>query len=248
MPDRMIRPARSADQLVLLLDEAGIDIALISAPDWTDITTNETPPYSESTRAVFAAAERYPERLAPLVRVNPNWREQSIAAFTDWARHPLCRGLKLHPQWDYFPVGSKTLVDPLLAVCEKNNLPVFFSCGTYPAAQPMLFMDLAGRWPKLKFGLVHAGLCFHYDVVVVVERCPNVFVVCTPQVHPATIQTLTQALGAARILFGSETPFEDPRFGLQTVRSLPGISITDKREILGESATRWLGFQRSPTG
>ena len=190
MPEGMLRPAHDGEGLVRVLDEAGVDIAVISAPDWIDVASNEAPPYSESTRAVFAAAERFPDRLVPLVRVNPNWKDQSIAAFTEFARHPLCRGLKLHPQWDYFPVASKTLVDPLLALCDKHGLPVFFSAGTYPAAQPMLFMGIATKWPNLKIGLVHAGLRLNHDIVIVADRCPNVAVVCTPQVAPPTVATM----------------------------------------------------------
>lgn len=243
MPEGMLHPAHDAGQLVRVLDEAGIDMAVISAPDWIDIASSESPPYSESTRAVFAAAEAHPDRLIPLVRVNPNWRDQSIAAFAELARHPLCRGLKLHPQWDYFPVASKLLVDPLLAICDKHGLAVFFSVGTYPAAQPMPFMDIATKWPKVKFGLVHAGLRLNHDVIIVAERCENVAVICTPQVAAPTVQTLVRCLGPERIMFGSEAPLDDPAHSLRVIRSMPSLSATEKQQVLGVSAARWLALQ-----
>lgn len=235
-------PAQDAGQFVRLLDETGIDVAVISPPDWVSARANETPPYEESTRAVLEAAEAHPDRLVPLVRVNPNWRDQSVAAFKAWARHPACRGIKLHSQWDYFPVNSKTLVDPLLAICEEHGLSALFSTGTYPAAQPMMFMDLAQRWPNVKIGLVHAGLRFMHDAVIVAQRCPNIALICTPRVAASTMQTAIREVGPERVMFGSDLPLEDPQYSLQTVRSLPGLSAADRNLVLGTSAARWLGL------
>ncbi len=229
-----------AAELVRKMDELGIDAAAISAPDWQTAKGVEPKPYEDSNRLVFKAAEAYPKRLLPMVRLDPKWQGYAASSMRAWARHPLCRGVRLHPQTDHFSINSRDLADPLMRICDENGLVAHFTTGTYPSTQPMLFLDLASRWPSVKIGLLNAGQCFAHDTLVVMQRCPNISVICTPEVPAATIRTLIREVGSERVMFGSTFPFDDPGHCVDTIRGLPGITSLESANVLGETAVRWM--------
>lgn len=234
-------PVHSAEQFVGVLDRAGIHRAVVCPPDWRGSKFID-PDYVLGTRSVLELAERHRERVIPFVRINPNWGEKAIGLLRGWAGHPLCKGLVLNSQWDYFPVNSKALVDPVMAVCEESNLAVAFFTGYYPAAQPMHFLGLAERWPGVRIALIHAGQGLAVDALLVAQRSANISFICTPIVSAATIQTAIREIGSDRVMVGSELPYEDPGYSLQKVRALPGVREEDKAAVLGGSAARWLGL------
>jgi predicted TIM-barrel fold metal-dependent hydrolase len=229
-----------ASELVRKMDDLGIDAAAISAPDWQTAKGVEPKPYEDSNRLVFKAAEAYPKRLLPMVRLDPKWLNHAASSLRAWARHPLCRGVRLHPQTDHFSINSRDLADPIMRVCDENGLAAHFNTGTYPSTQPMLFLDIASRWPSVRIGLLSAGQCFAHDTLVVMKRCPNVSVICTPEVPASTIQTLIREVGSERVMFGSTFPFDDPGHSVDTIRSLAGVTSQERGNVLGETAVRWM--------
>ncbi len=57
---------------------------------------------------------------------------------------------------------------------------------------------------------------------------------------------LIRAIGADRVLFGSDYPWIDPKGDVERIRSLP-LSEQEKRWILGENALRMLALADAPS-
>lgn len=149
-PDRPWLPNRVAqlpepfliEQLVPMMDEAGVDRAVIVPPSW------------EGDRNDYAleAVRRYPTRFAVMGRIPVN--DQNIAKLLpDWKKQPGMLGIRLTfhpPQWHWLTDGS---VDWFWPLAEKYSLPVMF----YGA--PMAhFARVAERYPQLTMIADHLGV------------------------------------------------------------------------------------------
>ncbi len=129
------------EKLVPMMDEAGVDRAVIVPPSW------------EGDRNDYAleAVRRYPNRFAVMGRIPVN-DPNTANLLPDWKKQPNMLGIRLtfHPhQWHWLTDGS---VDWFWPLAEKYNLPVMF----YGA--PMAhFATVAERYPGLIMIADHFG-------------------------------------------------------------------------------------------
>ncbi len=130
------------EQLVPMMDEAGVDRAVIVPPSW------------EGDRNDYAleAARRYPTRFAVMGRIPVN--DPNIAKLLpDWKKQLGMLGIRLTfhpPQWHWLTDGS---VDWFWPLAERYTLPVMF----YGA--PMAhFARVAERYPQLTMIADHLGV------------------------------------------------------------------------------------------
>jgi predicted TIM-barrel fold metal-dependent hydrolase len=149
-PDRPWLPNRVAqlpepftvEQLVPMMDEAGVDRAVIVPPSWE----------GDRNDCAIDAVRRYPERFAIMGRIPVN--DPNVAKILpDWKKQPGMRGIRLTfhpPQWHWLSNGS---VDWFWPLAEKYGLPVMF----YGA--PMAhFAKVAERYPQLAMIADHLGV------------------------------------------------------------------------------------------
>ncbi|MGN6749649.1 MAG: amidohydrolase family protein [Xanthobacteraceae bacterium] len=149
-PDRPWLPNRVAqlpepfliEQLVPMMDEAGVDRVVIVPPSW------------EGDRNDYAleAVRRYPTRFAVMGRIAVN--DPGIAKLLpDWKKQPGMLGIRVTfhpPQWHWLTDGT---VDWFWPLAEKYQLPVMF----YGA--PMAhFARVAERHPQLTMIADHLGV------------------------------------------------------------------------------------------
>jgi predicted TIM-barrel fold metal-dependent hydrolase len=149
-PDRPWLPNRVAqlpkpftvEQLVPMMDEAGVDRAVIVPPSWE----------GDRNDCAIDAVRRYPERFAVMGRIPVN--DPSVAKLLpDWKKQPGMRGIRLTfhpPQWHWLSDGS---VDWFWPLAEKYGLPVMF----YGAPMPH-FARVAERHPQLAMIADHLGV------------------------------------------------------------------------------------------
>jgi predicted TIM-barrel fold metal-dependent hydrolase len=149
-PDRPWLPDRVAqlpepfliEQLAPMMDEAGVDRAVIVPPSW------------EGDRNDYAleAVRRYPARFAVMGRIPVN-DPNTAKLLPDWKKQPGMLGIRLTfhpPQWSWLTDGS---VDWFWPLAEKYRLPVMF----YGA--PMAhFARVAERHPQLTMIADHLGV------------------------------------------------------------------------------------------
>jgi len=149
-PDRPWLPNRvaqlpepfSVEQLVPMMDEAGVDRAVI------------VPPSREGDRndCAIEAVRRYPGRFAIMGRIPVN--DPNVAKLLpDWKKQPGMAGIRLTfhpPQWHWLSDASVEWFWPL---AEKYGLPVMF-CG----APMQHFAKVAQRHPQLAMIADHLGV------------------------------------------------------------------------------------------
>jgi predicted TIM-barrel fold metal-dependent hydrolase len=149
-PDRPWLPNRIAqlpepfliEQLMPMMDEAGVDRAVIVPPSW------------EGDRNDYAldAVRRYPVRFAVMGRIPVN-DPNTAKLLPEWKKQPGMVGIRLTfhpPQWSWLTDGS---VDWFWPLAEKYSLPVMF----YGA--PMAhFARVAEHHPRLTMIADHLGV------------------------------------------------------------------------------------------
>jgi L-fuconolactonase len=130
------------EQLVPMMDEAGVDRAVIVLPSWE----------GDRNDCALEAVRRYPTRFAVMGRIPVN-DPNTAKLLPDWKKQPGVLGIRLTfhpPQWHWLTDGS---VDWFWPLAEKYRLPVMF----YGA--PMAhFARVAERYPQLTMIADHLGV------------------------------------------------------------------------------------------
>jgi len=149
-PDRPWLPNRvaqlpepfSMEQLVPMMDEAGVDRAVIVPPSWE----------GDRNDCAIEAVRRYPGRFAIMGRIPVN--DPNVAKLLpDWKEQPGMVGIRLTfhpPQWHWLSDGS---VDWFWPLAEKHGLPVMFY-----GAPMQHFARVAERHPQLAMIADHLGV------------------------------------------------------------------------------------------
>ncbi len=149
-PDRPWLPNRvaqlpepfTADKFVPMMQEAGVDRAVIVPPSWE----------GDRNDCAIEAVQRYPGRFAIMGRI-PVQDPKSAALLPDWKKQPGMLGIRLtfHPhQWSWLTDGT---VDWFWPAAEKYGLPIMI----YGAPMPM-FTPIAERHPQLQMIADHLGV------------------------------------------------------------------------------------------
>jgi predicted TIM-barrel fold metal-dependent hydrolase len=222
------------EKIVALIDEAGIDGAAIMT--YTDLPGL----YPSALEYITEAAQRFPGRLVPFVRLNPNYTDE-IPALLDRAVALGVRGVKLHPTTSLaHPSGEATVT--LLRRCAELGWPALFHSGDDPYTTPLEIGLAAEAVPDCNIVLGHMGGYFHTeDAIAAAEACPNLYLDTSAMPYPAMIARAVERIGSGRVIFASDGPGCNPRLDLAKVRSV-GLSQTDEAAILGENAARLLGM------
>jgi len=130
---------------------------------------------------------------------------------------------------------------------QEHRLPVLSHTWEGCAyGSPKHFEDLAQRWPRVKFVLGHSGgsLSGILESIEVAKRLRNVYLDLTgSQLFHGILEEMVRAIGASRILFGTDHPFIDPRFQLGRVL-FARLPDSRKVKILGGNAVRLFRLRR----
>jgi predicted TIM-barrel fold metal-dependent hydrolase len=230
-----VAKATTADELVAQLDQARIDRAVVFAPSWqggADGVDFIDPNYERANQAVAEGVRRHPERLVGFARVNPKFGSQAVRELERCFSEYGFRGLHLNNTNEWFTPLHVKLLAPLLERCAARGAPVsvhtwFYPSQAYPWLQPI------EAFPQVRFILAHMGYRQWADAVIVAERAPNVYLETSLQL-PATVKKAVARVGAARVLFGSDTPYAFPDIELRALRDL-GLPAADLAMIGGDN-------------
>jgi len=224
------------EKLIPLLDEAGIDRAAV-------MTYVDLPGSNPAALEYIAdAVGRYPERLIAFARLNPNFRDETIAALERAVSELGFRGVKLHPTTTLaHPAGDATVA--LMRRCGELGVPVLFHCGDDPYTTPQAIEVGARQAPDAAVVLGHMGGYFHVDdAIAAAERCPNLYLETSAMPYPRKIAEALDRLGSDRVLFGSDGPGCNPALEAQKVRMLR-LAPDAERLVLGGNAAKLLSLE-----
>jgi len=236
-------PAASQwDEFLREMRDHGIDITIVSSlgvSGWRQF------PDSAQIRAANEQAEEFSRyaggRILWLAYLNPqndDWPEELTRCVERG-----CRGIKLWISLRDPVTGSLERTPPVLERAQELGLPVLIH--TFHRTDPLLpgevsVADVAAwgrQFPGLTLIAAHAGCNWHQTQGILYD-IPNVLVdVCGGMPEAGMVETLTDELGAARVLYGSDALGRSFSSQLAKVR-LATVTEAEQEEILGRAAAR----------
>ena len=240
------------EKLVPLMDEAGVDRAVIVPPSWP----------GDRNDYGLEAAQKYPKRFAVMGRIPLEKREQSAALLSKWREQPGMVGVRLTFQGNMLPLLTEGHADWYWPMAEKLQMPtMFFAPGNIPK-----FAPIAERHPGLPMIIDHMSLnqeiahegriAQAIDAVVPLAKFPNVSVkvssapTFSKQGYPwrdvtDAIKRCYDAFGPQRCYWGTDiTNAYDKSTYKQRIthftEELPFLSESDKDWMLGKAILQTL--------
>jgi predicted TIM-barrel fold metal-dependent hydrolase len=193
--------------------------------------------------AIAAAMRAEPSRFpVGLASVEVRHEERALAELERAFDELGLRGLVFHAMFSGFSVGVGPPLDPLLdladqrgALCLMHAMP---EAGAFSMESPRAIGRLADRYPRITFIMGHPAITEDERAVAIEAAAGrgNIFVDLAFQSRPETVEVFVRALGAERVLFGSDAPFRDP---VPTIRSVEEADVSDeaKERILFRNAS-----------
>ncbi len=240
-----------------LMDEGGIDAAIIHPPGWDP----------KSTDMAMRAMRDYPGRFAIMGSL-PLGEPQTRERIASWREQPGMLGLRYTflsdpaRQW----VADGTL-DWLWAAAEQAGVPIAML-----ATDSLTMLGrIAERHPGLRLTIDHLGgrggntmlkdseAMTHMPELLALAKFPNVAVKATgapgysseaypfPAMH-IYLRQIFDAFGPNRMFWGTDItkmPCSWRQCAAMFTEELPWLNDTDKRLIMGEAICEWWGWKRS---
>mgnify|MGYP001381460696 CR=1 FL=1 len=168
--------------------------------------------------ALYAACEDARFRLLPFYFANPHRGDvlyaREGAAFV---------GLKLAPAVHGIPFNDER-TEALVAQAEELGHPIYLHCLPRAGFTVKDFAFLASEYPRVRFILGHAGVgTCDFGAVERIRPLENVWFEMSGG-FTSVCKAAVRALGADRVLFGTEYPLQDPRVELA---KLDTLELTD---------------------
>lgn len=195
------------DELLRRMDRAGVERALI----WL------RPPYmreiAPANRYVYEATQAHPDRFIGFGWVDPHLGKDAMLdeikrCVDDYGFY----GVKLNGAQNEFPIDHPELALPLIAAIAQTGKALAFHIGTdaYDATHPMRLGNIAGMFPQTPILMVHLGGVGFHDLsnaaIAIMQQHSNVTGIGSA-IRPVNVLKAIKALGAERVCFGSDAPF-----------------------------------------
>lgn len=244
----------SAKEAIALMDEAGVDAAVIHPPSWDP----------NSTEIAFDAVRAYPGRFAILGSL-PLDDPSSRGKIATWRSQPGMLGLRylMISDADRRMLEDGTY-DWLWSQAEKAGVPVAV-LATHSLAT---LGRIAERHPRLKLTIDHLGglggnttlkdhaAMAHMPELLALAGHPNVGVKATgapgysAEAYPFPIMTgyvrrIFDAFGPERTFWGtdiSKMPCTWRQCITQFTEHMPWMSESDRRLVMGDAIRKWWGW------
>jgi predicted TIM-barrel fold metal-dependent hydrolase len=245
-PFRALR-ARRAEEVVALMDRAGIDRALVSSLHALFYRDTQ-----RGNEELWADIRPWRDRLVPVATINPRyagWERDFDEITGNWG----ARAVTLVPEYHGYALGDDA-GKAALARIEAAGVPLLLTqrfedrrqrhawdrAEDLPAAA---ILAAARAYPRLRFllsnwagldgaKLAEAGL--RGRVLIDFARLQVVF--------REDVSKLVAALGPEAVAFGSHLPFDYPGGSLVKLENLDGLPAEERESLAWRNAVRFLGL------
>jgi len=255
-----IGPSLLAEELVSMMDEAGVDKAVVfPCPSAWSLPDPEN--YYNTNDYIAEAQSRYPGRLVGFTCINPHHAGDHSMKMPDLAVREVrrcvtelgLRGLKLHPEQHCFTVSSligSALMETLVELQQQTGrkIPVLCHGMTTLGAMPEHFAMLASRYPSVPIIIAHGGgfQNLYFTSIGPIAEHDNLFVdLAMTTVDDSHLLAVADRIGVGKVLFGSDHFTRTQRnlyrnFLFMLEGAFPNAE--DRQRILGGNAIQLLGL------
>ena len=249
--------AFTPQEAIILMDEGGVDAAVIHPPGWDP----------GSTEMAIEAVQNYPGRFAILGTL-PLDRPHSLPLIATWKDTPGMLGLR----YVFLNNTAQQLLhdgdlDWLWEAAEQAGIPV----AVLATESLSVFGQIAERHPGLRLTIDHLGgrggmttlkdaaAMTHIPELLALAKHPNVAVKATgapgysseafpfPAMH-TYLRQIYDAFGPSRMFWGTDItkmPCSWAQCVAMFTEELPWMSEPDKRLVMGDALCAWWGWDRA---
>ncbi|MDO4744785.1 MAG: amidohydrolase family protein, partial [Clostridia bacterium] len=228
----------TADGVIEKMDRLGID-AIMTAP-WIGIFHSGT----EGNEETLEAAKKYPGRILGYSCCNVNYEDERAEVLGYHENNPdIFVGIKPYPPQFKFDLEGE-LCREWFEYANEHHLPALIHTACDDYAQKA--GRLSERYPNITFILAHTGAGF--DVArensEIAKAHDNVVLDITyTSTYRGMVEFLVDAVGADKVLYGSDTAMRDmtPQLGWVCYAD---ISAEDKKKVLAGNIKRILAKRK----
>jgi len=228
-------PRPTPEAMLAVMDRCGVDATVVSATLAIGVDA------AAGNAEVVALVRRHPTRFMGYAVFNP-FQPGSADDVEQALAQPGMVGIKIHPDVQCYAVGGP-LYAPAFELAAKHGVPVLTHTFVDSAfCDPLHFDAVAVRWPSVNIILGHAGVTGegHRRAIAVAQQHASLYLeLCGSYTTGHWIRQMVAALGPERVLYGSDFPFIELRYGLGRV-VFSGLPAADLRLVLGGNARRLL--------
>ncbi len=231
-----------ADKLIDMMDKAGVDCSLT----WLQ------PPYMRRVEPansyIYKAVCKYPGRILGFGWADPHLGiKQSIDEIKRCLYDYGFYGIKLNGAQNSYYIDDPQLSIPLIEEIAKSGKLLAFHVGadSYDHTHPFRLAKIAENYPEVQILAVHMGGAGLPDlssaVIEFAERYSNINLIGSNVGAKAVLKAI-KTLGAERVCFGSDTPFQLMHVELAKYNALLNdvVTLKEKKLIMGGNIMRLL--------
>jgi predicted TIM-barrel fold metal-dependent hydrolase len=230
----MVGDDGSPAAMVRAMDRLGIDVSIVSPH--IAITCD----YREGNRHATAAAEQFPGRIVPFVVINPNYPIAEIEAeITHRHETTGIKAFKFHASLHKTDTMNEGYA-PAYEYANEHGLPILSHSWSGPGGPMKVIETLSGRYERVQFVNAHSSSGWQVidDACALAERFDRVHLDLTgSRLVYGGLERMVERVGADRILWGTDSPFIDPRPALGRMLCAE-VSDEAKRWMLGLNAKK----------
>lgn len=222
------------EELMELEDEAGVEQFVIM-PETTSRPDNPG----------LAGRMKQNRRMVGCASVNPTLGDEAVKDLERAVKEFGFKGVRLSPVAHGYPLDG-AMVYPLLEKARDLGVPVTVD-GCAENCAPSQIASVAARFPEVKI-IVDLGFRPHVtppgtgEILDAAKRCSNLYLGITALTasEPHHLQSIVAAVGAERVVFGSNAPSGIPLFAVGGIQRA-GLGERAEALIFGENLRRVYG-------
>lgn len=199
-----------------MLDEAGIDAALLIAPKMGRRGLEDS--WELSPSAVVDAVEAHPDRFRGLVGINPYDGVAGLKELQRCVEEYGFVGAHLYPHW-FEMAPDHAMYYPFYAKCAELGVPIQMQvgrCQRYSPDRPMPNVGFPGavdtiacHIPELTIVGIHVGWPWTAEMISVADKHENVYIgtdAYAPKYLDSELVHYISTWGSRKVIFGTDWP------------------------------------------
>ncbi len=213
----MLNFVLTKDDVIYSMKEYGITHSIVSSLNAAEFDHQLHPipmkyqhSQLECLNDVVQFAREYPDMISAAVWVKPFGEKADYdlyKAIND--NRKFIKAVKFHPYHSNVPFDSKE-TEPFIELAQHYGLPVVVHTGGSDAASCVRVYNMAKRFPKTRFVMVHMGLgTDNREAIELVSKLPNLYGDTTWVPVSSTLR-LIESAGIEKVMFGSDSPIDGP--------------------------------------